>query len=557
MLYQTKQIIFIYHDGCGASSALIIKKMITLEGVWRVSLMQKQSGNLFLSSSALDRLNLFTTIRQLRLAQMSVDERLAAEKVGVAFVTEVNLRQVAHATGRNYGSIYNIYNDLLGTLARIVGDAHADVATLFNLTPARLRYEMIIQTSPYQFMQAALAEDSQHFDDFVAPMHLSRMTVMRHLRPLRELAQTFGVKMLPEHLSFVGDEAHVRLFLTTMFWQATEGVAWPFEHISQTTAQQVVQRVYQSLDYPVPSAIAEQIAMYYLAVSLQRIKLGHILTYDHSQVVLDYPLPSLDLALGHVRDFKLPPMTRLQVMGEANLVFFLMHLQPNFMVSDDAQMQVYIARFKRYAPAVYALTRGFVAAFPAWERPLTPAEKQLLQANLLAVTASVLTLGVDFNQLVAYAFHDELNTRPKDPQFERSIRQTLTQVILSEHLESLVDVIAPLSENFEQNLRQLKASFRPQQSVKVLLNLDQSSLADIDLVAMLKQQAIVTLLPATSDPKQADLVIQAAALATKFQTQVFNWPEHPTAERFGELYAVLMRLWQVKQAATISKQQHA
>ena len=195
--------------------------------------------------------------------------------------------------------------------------------------------------------------------------------------------------------------------------------------------------------------------MYYLAVSLQRIKSGHILTYDRSQVVLDYPLPSLDLALGHVRDFKLPPMTRLQVMGEANLVFFLMHLQPNFMVSDDAQMQVYIARFKRYAPAVYALTRGFVTAFPAWERPLTPAEKQLIQANLLAVTASVLTLGVDFNQLVAYAFHDELNARQKDPQFEHSIRQTLTQVILSEHLESLADVIAPLSENFEQKLRQL------------------------------------------------------------------------------------------------------
>ena len=330
-------------------------------------MMQKQSGDLFLSSSALDRLNLFTTIRQLRLAQMPIEERLAAEKAGVPFVTEVNLRQVAHATGRNYGSIYNIYNDLLGVLGNIVGDSHADLETLFNLSDARLRYEMITQTSPYQYMQAALAGSHMRFDDFVAPMHLSRMTVMRHLHPLRDLGQTFGIKMVPEHLSFVGEETHLRLFLTTMFWQATAGAVWPFDHITRHTAKQVINRVYQTLDCQPPNATAEEIAMYYLAVSLKRMQSGHILTYDRSKVVLDYPLPSLDLALGHghIRDFELPPMTRLQVMGEANFAFFLMHMQPNFIVSDDAQMQVYIERFRRYAPDVYQLTRGFVSAFPA------------------------------------------------------------------------------------------------------------------------------------------------------------------------------------------------
>lgn len=522
-------------------------------------MMQKQSGDLFLSSSALDRLNLFTTIRQLRLAQMSVEERLAAEKDGVAFVTEVNLRQVAHATGRNYGSIYNIYNDLLGVLQHIVGDSHADLTTLFNLSDARLRYEMITQTSPYLFMQATLSDHHMRFDDFVAPMHLSRMTVMRHLHPLRDLGQVFGVKMVPEHLNFVGDEARLRLFYTTMFWQATDGVAWPFHHISRTTAKQVVHRVYQTLDCDIPNATAEEISMYYLAVSLQRMKSGHILTYDRAKVVLDYPLSSLDLALGHghVRDFELPPMTRLQVMGEASFAFFLMHLQPNFMVPDDTQMQVYIERFRRYAPDVYQLTKGFVSAFPAWQRPLTPAEKQLMQANLLAVSASVLTLGVDFNQLVAYTFHDELEARVKDPHYARIIRQTLTQVVLSQHLENFIDVIDLLSDNFEQNLRQMRASFRPQYPVKVLLTLDQSGLADIDLVAMLKQQAFVELLAPTAEPQSADLVIQAAALETKTQPNVFNWPEHPTAERFGELYAVLMSLWRAKQVMSTPKRKQA
>jgi hypothetical protein len=124
-------------------------------------------------------------------------------------------------------------------------------------------------------------------------------------------------------------------------------------------------------------------------------------------------------------------------------------------------------------------------------------------------------------------------------------------------LENFIDVIDLLSDNFEQNLRQMRASFRPQYPVKVLLTLDQSGLADIDLVAMLKQQAFVELLAPTAEPQSADLVIQAAALETKTQPNVFNWPEHPTAERFGELYAVLMSLWRAKQVMSTPKRKQA
>lgn len=523
-------------------------------------MMQKENGDLFLSTSAMDRLNLFKTIRQLRLAQMPVSARLAAEKSGAPFVTDVNLRQVAHATGRNYGSIYNIYNDLLAVLADIVGDQHASLETLFAVPEARLRYEMITQTSPFQYLQAVVANNHMRFDDFVAPMHLSRMTVLRHLRELREVASAFQIKMLPEHLSFSGEETQLRLFLTTMFWQATAGAAWPFKQMSEATAKQVVRRLYQTLDCPLPNAAAESIAMYYVAISVQRMKAGHILTYHRAQVVLDYPLPSIDLALGHghIHDFELPPMTRLQVMGECNFGFFLMHLQPSFIVAEDPQMAVYIERFKRYAPDVYQLTEEFVSAFPAWEQPLSASEKQLLQATLLSVTGSVLTLGVDFNQLVAYTFHHEMDQRDKDPHFERSIRQTLTQVILSQHLESFIDVIDPLCDNYYQTLRQIKASFRPQQPVKVLLTLDQSALAYVDLIAMLKQQPIVELMAPTADPAEADLIIQSAALAApKGPATVFNWPMHASAERFGDLFAVLINIWQAKQTVPSTKRKRA
>ncbi|MCI1985187.1 MAG: helix-turn-helix domain-containing protein [Lactobacillus sp.] len=526
-----------------------------------MTLMQKQHGDIFLSSSALDRLNLYSVIRQLRLVQSPVDERLAAQKTGAPLVKEVNLRQVANLTGRNYGSIYNIYNDLLAVLGSMVATKHAPLTELFAVPEGQLRFHMIAQTDPFRFLQAVMSGEYQQFEDFVASLGMSRMTVTRHLRPMRELAQTFGVQLQPDTLSFNGDERRLRLFVTMMFWQATAGAKWPFTHLSRETAERLVDTLYTALDSEPTNLVARELSMYYLAICYWRIKTGHILTYERSRAIMDYPLPNLDLALGHGRfkDFALPPMSRQQLMGETEYGFFLMHFAPVYLVSNDQNAATTIERFRRYASGMYQLVTHFVQSFPEWSQDLTEGQQQLLTVNLLAITCGTLALGEDFHQHVAYTFNRRLSAQADDPRYERVIRQTITQVVLSDHLEQYIDRIDSLTENYYRNLLQLRAAFHPQRVVRVALVLDQTTLEYVDLIAMLSQQAFVELLPSSADLIDADLVIQSGSLPLPLPAGVadFEWTPNATADRFGELFAVLVSLWRHKRAGAVDSQRRA
>ncbi|MFD1484568.1 helix-turn-helix domain-containing protein [Lacticaseibacillus baoqingensis] len=526
-----------------------------------MALMQKQHGDIFLSSSALDRLNLYKVIRQLRLVQSPVDERLAAQKTGAPLVKEVNLRQVANLTGRNYGSIYNIYNDLLGVLGGLVGNEHAPLAELFAIPEGQLRFHMIAVTDPFQFMQAVMDGEYESFEDFVAALGMSRMTVTRHLRPMRELAQTFGVQLQPDTLSFNGDERRLRLFVTMMYWQATAGAVWPFKQLSHATAERLVDTLYTALDTEPANLVARELSMYYLAVCYWRISNNHILTYDRSKAVMDYPLPNLDLALGHGRfkDFTLPPLSRQQLMGETEYGFFLMHFAPVYLTAGDQNAATTIERFRRYAGSMYQLVAHFVQAFPEWSQDLSDADQQLLIVNLLTITCGTLALGEDFHQHVAYTFNRSLQAQADDPRYERVIRQTITQVVLADHLEQYIDRIDSLTENYYRNLLQLRAAFHPQRVVRVALVLDQTTLEYVDLIAMLSQQAFVELLPSGADLIDADLVIQSGSLPLPLPAGVagFEWTPNASADRFGELFAILVSLWRNKRAGAIDSQRRA
>lgn len=523
--------------------------------------MAKTHDDVFLSSSASDRLNLYKTILELRASQVSVGERLAAQRKGETLVKEVNLRAVAATTERNYGSIYNIYNDLLLVLGEIAGDPHADLATLFAIPVADVRLHMIKQTDAWHFLQAVLSGEFANFEEFAASLHLSRLTVLRHLKPLKHLAEHFGIQMHPESLKFSGSERQIRLFMMIVIWKATSGAQWPFDYLSQSSAARLMDTLYLTLDCQPTNPVARQLAMYYLAITYRRVLDGHVLAYDRNKAVLDYPLPSLDLALGHGRfaDFQLPPMTRNQLMGETEFGFFLLHFEPVFLVGSDTQLPIVVERFRRYAPGIYRLVTGFVAAFSEWLPHQDDGQENVLIADLLAVTSSVVALGTDFNALVAYAFNRNLQQRQEDPQYLRAIRQTLTQVMLGKHLENFIELIDPLAENYYRNFIQLRAAYHPREPLKVALVLEQTILEYVDLMAMISQQSFVELQPNQCDLAHVDLVIKSSALPLDLPKNVtqFTWEPGPTPDRFGELYAVLMSLWWGKSASIESSRRRA
>lgn len=85
----------------------------------------KDNHDIFLSMSDAEKLSLFRTIIDVREAQTPVKKRVKAYRDHRLLVSEVNLKQVAAITNRNYGSVYNTYNGLMHSLEAMIGREHA------------------------------------------------------------------------------------------------------------------------------------------------------------------------------------------------------------------------------------------------------------------------------------------------------------------------------------------------------------------------------------------------------------------------------------------------
>lgn len=519
-----------------------------------MNMMEKDYTDIFLSASALDRLNLFLTIKSLRRGQLPIAAQIEVQRREETLVQEVNLRQIATLTGRNYGSIYNIYNDLADTLHELTGAERNDIPRLFAVSQGRLRFKLIEREVPFQFLQAVLSRKFPNFTAFVAYTGKSKMTVLRHLKPLRALAEHFSVRLSAEKMTFTGDERHVRLFLTMVFWVAANGADWPFAELSHAQVAQQMGRVFQLLEYDVNNPVSREVAYYYYVINLNRIKHGHVLQHDQQKLVLDYPLPNVFKVLkqefpAQYADIEL---STSQQIGETEYLFFLTNFAPIYITKDEGSMDAVLARYKRYNPALYHLVSEFLAKFPGWgtSNQLQQASiLKMIQVNFFAITASTLTLGSDFSYMVAYAFNQTVRQMPPDPAFEGQVKQTLETLVMEPDLRQFEPLLPALTATYYQTLRQIRGFFENPVELKVALAMEQTMSGYIDLLAMLMQQSFVELVP-SEGAQTPDLMIYSSALSLPEcrarGTVLFSWPITSSSDNFGNLFATMYQLWEEK-----------
>lgn len=532
-----------------------------------MALMAKDYNDVFMSASTLDRLNLYWTIVQLKIAQTPVDQLLASQRSNEPLVQEVNLKQVANLTQRNYGSLYNMYNDLTEMLTALLpAGVPADVPHLFAVPEGALRFSLVKASAPYQYLQALLSRQYDSFNAFVTATGLSRMTVMRHLKPLKTLAGRFGVSLQTEKFQLAGDERRIRLVLTLAFWEATSGYDWPFVAMPHDLAAAAIQAQLKAVDYHGGNPVSLEVAAYYYAVASYRVADGHVISHAPGLAVLDYPLPDMSAvvreAVPAIKDVALPQvdLTPTQAMGESEFFYFLVNFAPLYVGGDDTGTKAMIQRFARYSPALYQLVTAFLQKFPG-EVPLAslghPLQEQLT-ADWLAITASTVSLGIDFNQLVAYAYNRTVKAIPDDPELLRRVHQTLENVLVTAEVEQFESLLDPLTEAYYRNMLQCQALYLPQVKVKVALMMEQTMLGYVDLTAMLNQQAYVELVSPTDG--EPDLIVIGAEMplsaAARGHAIVFHWPVSATADRFGALYGVITELWRERLGAMAVGQQH-
>ncbi len=506
--------------------------------------------DIFLSMSETEKMSLFRKIVNSRTAQTPVADRLVAELSHKPLVKDVNLKQIASLTGRNYGSVYNTYNGLVAALEDMTGSKNVSTKKLFNLSSSAVRYYFVNQSHPYQFLQALLTHQYENFDQFLAAADTSKATMLRHLKPLRDFSRKFGVRFSYETLRLQGEEKRIRVFLTMVYWLATDGAGWPFADLARETIGDIVDQVVTLYDVGTPNIVTREIAMYYVAISYYRIKDGAAIAYDEATLTLKYPTANVFEELQDA--FPWPAITLSEQLGESAAVYFLFNFLPFYVTTNPAQLEKTVQRFKRYNPSIYDLVTDFLAKLPVSfvEQNRLPAQAMnMLKANLLANTVSTLEFGDDVSQTIAYEINAKLEQIPDNVALQKKVHQTLEHVIFTRKLDVFTPVLDTLVDSYYHNLLHLATQFIPPVKVKVALVIEQTVLGYIDLLAFLISQPIVEIL----EPEaigDADLVIESStvpdAAAKRGDVLTYKWAANSSNDWFGELYAEIRQVWDNK-----------
>lgn len=322
--------------------------------------------DIFLSPTETEKLSLFRRILNARVAQTPVANRLAMERAHKPPVTDVNLRQIATLTGRNYGSVYNTYNGLVAELQQMLHTKSTDPTRLFAVSTSELRQYLVKNGDPFKFLQAVLYDRYHSFDDFLQESQVSKATMLRHLKPLRDFARRFGIRFSYESFGIRGDERRVRVFLTLIYWLAMDGAAWPFIHCDRDAVGALADHAVSLFDVGRPNLVMREIAMYYLAIAARRVTTGNGIAFSEDGFSLKYPVPNLfeDLPSGEQNPWLFAGVPVSIQMGESASLYFLFNFLPFYVTKGDDLQGKIIQRFQRYNPAVYTLVSEFLAKLP-------------------------------------------------------------------------------------------------------------------------------------------------------------------------------------------------
>ncbi len=513
--------------------------------------------DIFLSMSETEKMSLFRRITNARVAQTPVEDRLEIERSGKPLVKDVNLKQIASLTGRNYGSVYNTYNGLVEALETMTHHKSAPTRRLFNEPSSKVRLFFVQQGQPYKFLEALLYHRYENFEAFLAHEDTSKATMLRHLKPVRDFARKFGVRFSYETLSLQGDEKRIRVFLTIIFWMATDGAGWPFLEVPREQKSREIDAIVKMFDMGRPNLVTREIAMYYGAVAEQRAKDGHALSLAKTHFALKYPVPNIFEELREALDPapSFGPLSIGEQMGESAALFFLFNFLPFYVTTGTDMQSTVVRRFERYNPDIYTLVTEFLAKLPVdfiADGLLPQSTMNMLLANLLAVTVSILEFGEDLTEVIAYEVNEKLHQMPANPSLRKKTRQTIEHIVFSHELTDFTDSLDVLTDSFYRNVLQLVVQFVPPVKVKVAVVIEQTLLGYIDLLAFLMSQPWIELIsPNEDDLDQADLVIESSTVPDAAEkkgpnTLTYKWASTSSNDWYGELYATVRQIWDDK-----------
>ncbi|MFD1486050.1 helix-turn-helix domain-containing protein [Lacticaseibacillus baoqingensis] len=387
---------------------------------------------------------------------------------------------------------------------------------------------------PFAFLQHLIAEDLPDFNAFINSVGYSRVTCLRYLRPLRDLAKQLGLRIVYENIQIIGDEDRVRIFLTLMYWSATDGVEWPFVNCSRTQASLFARQADSEFKLEYHSPVLQELLAYFVAVTQSRVAHHH----QFSELVTMIADPVANLFK------KNRELTWPEQISESQHLFLVSFLLPIYYTPGDPRLRVVIGRFERFSPKAFALAKAIIGNLQSDVLPTQTTNPQygdVILASTLAVVVSVMTLGFDLGSTIAYAFKPEMSAVKPDSRLQQAVTQATAKAITEADIEAHGDLLLDMSTALYVNLLQLRQITHPAKRLKVALLLEPVAVGYMDLLLFLDQQPYIEFVH--DHFETADLIIKDSALPLVLDQQkrpvIFQWDLNASGELFGELFYLI------------------
>lgn len=505
----------------------------------------------YLSNSALEKYRLFRDITTQRAYSLTSERLIDKITAHQQIVEEVNLKQIASATERNYGSIYNTYLGLTKDLEAIKGHEELSVAEMFGISLDQYHFNLVEESHAYAFLRSLLYQEDTSFTQLWQRLDTSKATMLRHTKTLRDFARRLGLRISYDPLMLTGEELNIRLFFFLMFWEATNGYAWPFK-FDHDQSLAILEGMRKEFQMEKATQVTAELGAYLIAISYQRMTTKHILT-DERLAVLHFPFPDI-IPVFEAESGENFHLTPEQALAESSGYYFKFHAVPNFILTDQAKNQENIARYQRYNTALFDLVRQFLAQIPLNMDQLIGTDETRrtnIMSNLLNITLGAMVLGPTVVPIMRLDTTPVDPDKPASPELWRSINSTLTHLVVLPQYQQFQTQLETLSLAYYYFLAHALIPSIQKMALNVSLSLEQNDVSYVDLLGFLTAIPFVRIMSPQEDLDQCAVLLTATDGLypdAGEDTIVYRLPTKFESDGYGKLYAILMQAWKNKSA---------
>lgn len=193
-----------------------------------------------------------------------------------------SINTIASELNLSYTKAANLVTELANDLA-----THFDYEILgkdnkLNWDPAKYNHNAYIQqlirdSVAYRFIMTTLLRPDVSFTKFCNGLFLSQSTVLRKIKPLKELLMDYHLVLVPTKMSITGNESVIRMLYSTYLWAGDHGDLlenWNYDFTLEKSLSQQLLSQYDTFMHPKELFLR-------LAVNRLRYEQGHYLQDLH------------------------------------------------------------------------------------------------------------------------------------------------------------------------------------------------------------------------------------------------------------------------------------